>query len=1428
MTTPTDFLPRFAQGGDFTSRDRARVVATCLPRWLLDAPAQVRKALATSQAASQAARQALAAWLEPLPGLDTFAEQQLKAQLKPLVGDLDVRKHVLARKKDIGSLGVPRWHLSRQTLLHAALQNFVADEVFAPGSMLLPEHALTIDNGGLTFRLNSSAALPLTPGQFAATCRQLDIGQAYQQELKKYFQPSQDAERVAGLFTANDRYSFEVLAHIAYLRQHIDEPAYRMLLELAQGRPATWQQQPVRASALRMMHSSSFEGGELSGPLLLDTRDNGACVLYLPQEPEHPFKQYPSLQAAHDALREKLRSSAYLRYWQRFVSHGSLATFLDHLKDRLTPLATTFPATPRREPDPDANLYLERLPLSGPLFAALHERRVARVLDDARTLAVPTEAIDQQQRDQRNRGWLAAGLELLGVVALFIPGLGELMLACAAAQLVYEVYTGVQDWRHGDADAAASHALAVAENLALMAVLTGAAKVAERPLVPTWPQGAVFDELQPLRLPNGAERLLRPTLAGYEQRVALPSDLPVNDDLVLEYLEHQYVRVEGKAYAVRYDGDRQAWRVMHPDDALAYEPLLAEENGTWQLAADQAEIIEGRHLRWMLHGPLVHLDSQAIDQALACVGVAAEALEQRFYRGSRASALLADTLERFEIDQAIGEYRQGKPVTRSTLAQKITETFKTEAQGSDDGVLFKALYDDAQVGSNGAVKVVCRDFAPLPPAVAEELLRKISPAAQAAIAADQRLPLQVAEQARYYQQALRLNRALEGLCRPRLASEDSAVLALKLKAGLGPDASASQVRDAALADREQCARWLGQQPPAAFFSAPARDEMGRWGYPLSGHGQPAQGVALTRNHMVSRVREVFPALDRATAVEYLRHIHRSGTSYDDAVAALEAHQAEYQQLDLYLVLWTEAQPSAAALRRFNNDLAELQHQRRDIRSRLLAAWRRNGPDDFTHEVAHPVLDLAGLSLLELPPLLHAFNFITRLDLSRSQLSAEGLGELLLNFHRLRDLDLSNIGLDAMPDLSRQRATLVNLELGGNHLLVDQALMDELGTFPALRTLSLNGNLLPSVTQANGFARLRALDLSNTALGDWPAWVATLPRLHTLNLSNAGLTQVPEEVWTLQGNGRLIQVDLRLNPLSRPLRNRLARGGLPGRLFDLHFMEPPGAWSPEQLASPWLVGLNEAERAGYLDYWRGLQLHNRSARLLTVFEALHRSNAYTLDRLELSRRVLRLVQQAARMPLLRSRLFDIARHGVISEDGAVLAFSDLETAAFSFEPATPALNEHSGQLLYSRLRSLFRDQQIHDYAGRLAFGDLMIAGGLAHEPLLRLQLRDSLGTYFSLPGQPLRGPVIGTQLLDAAQVEAARQTVEAAEYSEDFIQYLVSRHQWIAHLMRTHRAQIEAVLVPFEAVADWEGRNQAREAIYAQLTRAARGDNPLAG
>lgn len=1384
MTTPEHSLIPFARGDHAKSREHARVVETSLPAWLTRAPSPMRMALRASQVSSEAARVALGHWLAALQGLDSFAQPLLAAALKPLAPGIDVRTDVLARLRNVGSLSVPRQHMSRQTLLHAALQNFSDEEYFEPGSLLLPGASLVIEEGGLSYRYPPAKALPISVSAFAATCRALDIGQAYQAHLKTFLEPAQHSAKA--LFLDNDRRSLEVQAHIARLRNDIDEPAYRALLDLVQGRAASWERKPLRVSALSLMQSSMFSGGELHGPLLLDTTDDGACVLYVPQEPTQPLKQYPSLQAAHDALREKLRSRDYRRFWRRFVSQRHATAFLDHLKDRLTPLVSTFPQAPQRAPDAAANLYLQRVALAGEVFAALHQQRVARMLDDARVMATPTADIDARERDERNRAWLSAGLDLLGLTALFIPGLGELMLACAAAQLVNEVYTGVQDWRHGDAHAAFIHAMDVSENLATLAVMSGAVKLAQMPSVPRWPQGPVFDELVPVRLPNGRERLHRPTLDGYEHSATLPPQLSPDPDGLYVHDGHELAVVTGKVYATRYDSEQRAFRVIHPSARDAYEPLLAKDaEGLWQLAAQQTVAVRGQALRSLANSSLAYLDDARLNLAFHCAGVEPALIEQTFAPGSRVSALLRDTLVRFGIDRAIAQHRAGVDITDPGLAFKLAEPFAPLAGADDDLALFEALYEASHFGGAGASAVLRRDFPSIPVGVAEEILSRVGPAAQQAIVSARRLPLELAERARDYQQALRLNRALEGLCSPSRANVDSAELARRLKVQLPAEASAAQVRDAGLSDREQCAYWLKQHPPAAHFNGPVRDEMGRLGYAMSGRRPTA--AQLTQAQLLDMVKRTYRGMRKNDAIVFVRGLgHRRG--YEEAMAVLQALEASRLELNLSLDYWVQAQPSAAALARFNGDVVELRHHRREAASRLAEAWQRNGPPDFERELLGFPLDLQELPLIDLPPLLGGFNWVQSLNLRNCHIDAQGLADLLFNFPRLHTLRLNGVGLETLPDLSRQQATLKRLDLGGNHLVVDQVMLDRLGQLPELETLSLNGNAVLGVAQATGFSHLYRLDLANSMIGAWPAWLENLPMLRSVDLSGSGLTQLPPQVLTAQSTQPMIQVELHGNLLPVALQRQIALARFEGRRFNLQFVAPHvQAQAPDYFASPWLVGLDTEQQAAYRQYWAHMGRKSDMTQFIRLLDQMRRVPEFVLNPGEVRRRVLQVVRACALRELLRRRLANIARDALPGEEGLLLAFSEMEVEVYRAEPLVLDSPAARREWLVNRARLLFRARQIALHGEELVEQRRRTGSWFKGEALL-LQLRTELGTRMALPGQPLHRVVAGEGGLTAMQLDAVQAAVGVAEGSDEFIRYLIGQESWRTHLHRQYHEQ----------------------------------------
>ncbi|WP_163003951.1 DUF6543 domain-containing protein, partial [Pseudomonas viridiflava] len=103
-----------------------------------------------------------------------------------------------------------------------------------------------------------------------------------------------------------------------------------------------------------------------------------------------------------------------------------------------------------QEADRNARLDLRGTPLGGVLLDNLHDRKRAALRDDALFQGVPTAAEDQKTFDERVQYFKDTAFNVLNIAAFVVPGLGEVMLAVTAAQLIHEVYDGAQSWAHGE------------------------------------------------------------------------------------------------------------------------------------------------------------------------------------------------------------------------------------------------------------------------------------------------------------------------------------------------------------------------------------------------------------------------------------------------------------------------------------------------------------------------------------------------------------------------------------------------------------------------------------------------------------------------------------------------------------------------------------------------------------------------------------------------------------------------------------------------------------------------------------------------------------------------------------------------------------------------------------------------------------------
>ena len=182
------------------------------------------------------------------------------------------------------------------------------------------------------------------------------------------------------------------------------------------------------------------------------SRLSGPLIAYVPDDPDHPLKEYPSLTAFMKELLGQLRNTDYQSFFSRFVAQQDKGKFFTRVNERLT----TF-TWHEREPldmrpwwretaveNPNAEPITNRI--AGDLWEALFLARRDKAIADARLDCRPDRRRGCQRRFKRLTSYLSIGWNVFNFAAMLVPGLGEAMLGIMVAQMLAEVVEGIEDW----------------------------------------------------------------------------------------------------------------------------------------------------------------------------------------------------------------------------------------------------------------------------------------------------------------------------------------------------------------------------------------------------------------------------------------------------------------------------------------------------------------------------------------------------------------------------------------------------------------------------------------------------------------------------------------------------------------------------------------------------------------------------------------------------------------------------------------------------------------------------------------------------------------------------------------------------------------------------------------------------------------------
>ncbi|MEG1039275.1 MAG: leucine-rich repeat domain-containing protein [Pseudomonas sp.] len=1124
--------------------------------WFANAAPDLREVVQASQTRLMHSQRALARALKGLKNIAEFAEPLLaQALLSQHQFSASLRTTELIHIHHLFTWETYVNSSERRSLLEAALHNFEEDVQFSRESALALAGDIQVEKTNVIGKaplgdsetraditLDSETyhitPLSLAPKDFARTCRELDLGQLYQDHLSTHLSPA----HIATLTTKLHQDRLRLAADIAYLRLHINGAA----------------QDSVHAmlsddTSARCCSQLSVFDIVLHEALVIDLNDAG-LLLYLPGQ-DAELQQFDSLLTLHDHLRDALLSPEVRQRFLAYMPHDQQATFLSRLRQNLdadddTPLDQTWPLRA------EADLHLSWIAIDGQLYTFLHQDALARLLAEARQIAVPTAEVDEQERKRRLALWESVSVNTLMLAGMFIPAVGALMIYVIAYQLLDEAYEGYQAWSVGDRHLAMRHLQAIGLNLAVIGGVHVAGKV-----LPKLFNSALMENLDPVTLPDGNPRLWKPDLVPYRSAVQLPESLKGNAQGQYRYQGRYYIRLEGAWYEQGFDADLQRWRIVHPTDAQAYQPRLEHNaEGSWRVEHEQPQYWSPATLVRRLDHRLEGFNNEQLKQAMRISGISAEQLRYMHLANDPIPTLLADTLQRMSIE---------RQVQRALI----------KTPGADAEALFEQLYNGSPLASPAQARLIAQ-YPRISVSMARRLLARPSPSELLALDGQTSLPAWLQHVAEQLSSDLPLARALEGLALPRLSGSDterlallalqrlpgwSSSLRLELRAGSAEGPVLAEVGASDAAIRRVLIKSAAGYEPVSYdtprpgksttdlctaivraLPAKLRQGMGleqaagealrlrllktvnadrrlwtrrlfkpangwpkqaglRGGAPLD-PTPPANSAPHVRSSLIARYRRLFPNAGDQQIQQLFSQWQRETRFISVELQALEDR---LEALHRDLRLWA----------------GNLPRRQRAIRT-ITNAWRRistqaafDAEQFFQLDLAH--LELEDLDIVELA-LPDDFQHVQTVDLSGNPALSSLPAEFLERFPQLNCLYLRNCRFSRIPQVASPQE-LNWLDLEGNRITWDAWNQVALDRLQNLDMLDLSGNPLIESPSLYAMSRLRSLHLANCSLTQLPEGIATIEAPTLINLEDNQFQSLPRHFHIPRAHGAAMRL-----------------------------------------------------------------------------------------------------------------------------------------------------------------------------------------------------------------------------------------------------------------------------------------------------------------
>ncbi|NVZ52919.1 hypothetical protein HX792_21435 [Pseudomonas sp. B6002] len=551
------------------------------------------------------------------------------------------------------------------SLLDAALHNFEQDETLE-GAFEAASTFITPPSDSGRFNTLPAIGKIISIPAFTQLCRELDIGAHYQTYLREQLGLTEpvSAAVLEHKVTVSQKAALRAALQLARTRGDISDAYAQQVDGLLQGRRnLTLDNLPLRCHAFTMLQVP-LTGILLLAPDLENTRSVQRLLAYVPDDPQHPLKEYASPLAFKQALTRQLRSPDYQAFFSRFVAHQHRGRFFADLSQRLGRITWHPPgygsslAPWRNQPTDDPKLQFVADVIQGEPWQHLYQQKLNQILNDARTQAVSTADVDRKARWALWDSFVNVASSILNaallIVAPFIPGLGELMLGYMAYQLLDEVFEGIIAWAQNDTREAFVHLMGVLQSLVKLGAFGVGSTIGITQMRKVLPAEVVafIERFKPVTLANGGKRYWKPDLSPYQHDLSLPPRLGINEQGLHTLRGESILPLGGKLYAVEPTEHSAHYRLKHLTRPDAYQPLVHHNGaGAWHTELE-------RPLQWDRNTLLQRLGHKAEglseadrEQALGLSGVQEDALRKMHVNSLPLPPLLDDSLARVRIDR---------------------------------------------------------------------------------------------------------------------------------------------------------------------------------------------------------------------------------------------------------------------------------------------------------------------------------------------------------------------------------------------------------------------------------------------------------------------------------------------------------------------------------------------------------------------------------------------------------------------------------------------------------------------------------------------------------------------------------------------------------------------------------------------------------